>query len=140
MKIVKLLIGPVFWIGITYAAIRYGPEIINNAKSGQPLINRAENKNADKVLGEENNENIRQTPKQIILPPPPKSVQEIPDYAKAVAGEVADKALQTGTEAVQQTAGKVSENVCQQIITELQKQCGSEISVPSPSPEPTKSE
>lgn len=136
MKLLKLLVVPLFWIGVTWAGIKYGPEMMANAKSGKPIINRVKELNVDdKVLGEDSNESSNKTQRQIMLPSPPQSIQQIPDYAKAVAGEVADKALQTGTEAVQQTAGKISENICQQIILELQKQCSS-----TPTPEPTKSE
>lgn len=143
VKLLKLLIVPVFWIGVTYVGIIYGPKILSNLKDGKPIFQPTNKQNGDtanNILGENSNDGAVSEKKPLELPPPPKSVQEIPDYAREVAKVAAEQAVQTGSTAVQETTDKITENVCQQIILELQKQCGVTITTPEVTSEPTKSE
>lgn len=135
MKILRFLIGPLFWIGATWTAINYGPEMIARAQGKKPLtnaiVNVREEASSKNVLGETESESKN----GIKLPSPPKSVQQVPDYVKEIIRETTNQIIQTGSTTIQQTTENVTANVCQQIILEIQKQCDT-----TPTPKPTKSE
>lgn len=133
MKILRFLIGPLFWIGATWTAINYGPKMIAGIRSGKPLADAIagvrEEASSKNVLGESENGSEN----KIKLPNPPKFVQQVPEYVREIIKETTNQIIQTGSTTIQQTTENVTANVCQQIILEMQRQCNPELT-----PEPTK--
>lgn len=127
MKILRLLIGPLFWIIATWMTINYAPGMIAKAQGKNPPSDIAKNNSGEislkNVLGESESENENKN--GIKLPNPPKSVQQIPDYVKEIIRETTHQIVQTGSTTIQQTTENVAGNVCQQIMMEIQKQCSS---------------
>ena len=125
VKFLRLIAGPLFWIGLTWAGITYGPDVIAGIQ-GKKSVGEVKGKIIEKSA-------ISTEIKQAT---PPKNLEEIPMYAKQVVEIAADRVIQSGISTAQQTKEQVALGVCEQIITEVRKQCG----MVSPTPEPIKSE
>lgn len=120
--------GPLFWIFATYLVVTFGP-ILAARIQGNISMEEAKEKImietpdlAKSVLG--TNQGISEEKKVIVdWRDLPNSVQEIPQYIREIIEKTTERVVEVGTTTIHETTEKVSEDVCDQIIVELKKQC-----------------
>lgn len=125
------ILGPIFWIAATYLALTYGPIVLARAKGeipkeefGQKIVDSSPEfiKN---VLGEQTDESSdtnESSNKQPALNPP-QTPDQIPDFIQEIIQRSTTQIIEKSTEKVTETRAGVTDNVCSQIISEVQKQC-----------------
>lgn len=129
-----------FWIITTYLGMTYGPVVVGRltgripkdqfsqtliANSPQP-IRSILSKQTDTASDAEGSVSAAQTSRPPIvqnLPPIPSDPREIPEYIREVVNTTTNQVIEKGTEAVSQTTHQATQNVCQQVVTEIQKKC-----------------
>lgn len=122
--IVRMIIGPLFWITATYLAVTYGPSLVSK-RSITPSVTAPGALTDHPVLGSESS-SVQPTPAAGRLPAnlladPDKTAQAIKDLLDQTTTSV----LQKGTTQVEQSREALVTSVCTQIISEVQKQCTS---------------
>lgn len=57
------------------------------------------------------------------FPAVPSNPRDIPEYLRTVVDTTTNQVIQKGSETVSQTTLQVTQHVCEQIVTEIQKKC-----------------
>lgn len=129
-----------FWIATTYAGMTYGPVLVGRLTGhiprdqfAQTLIAKTPgpiqsifNKNADIASEEDGSVRAAHSSRPPIvqnLPPIPSSPREIPEYIREVVNTTTNQVIEKSAHVVTQTTGQATQNVCHQIVTEIQKKC-----------------
>src|SRR3990167_10312835 len=113
------IIGPIFWIGVTYLGITYGPGWMTKLQgksvvgSGTAQIQR---NLSQSILGQESENTIgednRSALKKIIPDKLPVSPQEIPQYVREIIEKTTTVAVEKGQTQVEEKKTEVVKNTC----------------------------
>jgi len=124
------IIGPIFWIGVTYLGITYGPGWMTKLQgksvvgSGTAQIQR---NLSQSILGQESENTIgednRSALEKIIPDKLPTSPQEVPQYVKEIIERITTQVVEKGQSQVEEKKIEVVKSTCGQIIAEIEKQC-----------------
>lgn len=136
------LLSPVFWIAITALTMTYGPVVYGRLRGTIPpqeLKNRLLEKSPGplrSVLGEQKQSDsgtistasTTSVSVEKLLPPIPKSPQEIPQFFEEAVKQATQQIIEKGNTQVIETRQEVTKNVCTQIVKAIETQCGGGIS------------
>jgi len=126
------ILGPIFWIAATYLALTYGPIIFAGMKGEIPKQNISQKMFDESpefiknVLGEQTNQPAGSSDSGTTRQPPitsPQTPDQIPEFIREIIERSSTQIIEKSTEKVSETRAEVTDNVCSQIITEVQKQC-----------------
>lgn len=127
------IIGPIFWITVTYFVMTYKNAILTSVTGKTPpssdsvstTIGNNDNPTSA-VLGETApaNNPAAVKPSPNISTTLPQTPQEIPQYIQKVTENIVTTVIERTREQVDDTRFDVTSSVCMQIMTEIQKQCG----------------
>lgn len=116
---------PFFWITMTYLTITYGPVAlgrikgeIKSAEVKQQIINRSPQP-IKLILGDQT-----QTIDSSSEVQPLKPAGQISTYVQNVIDDATKAVIDKGSSQLEETKQQTTSIVCNQIITEVQKQCG----------------
>lgn len=113
------ILGPVFWIAVTYLGLTYGPGWIAKlqgkpeVESGTAQIRR---NLSQSILGQEGVAGI--IPQKL-----PATPQEVPQFVKEIIERITNTVIEKGQSQVEEKKTEVVKNTCGQVIAEIEKQC-----------------
>ncbi len=115
----QTIIGPAFWIGATYVAMTYGPQIVAKVQ-GKSIAGR----NPEQIRQNLSQSILGQESENKIIPDKlPAAPQEIPQYVKEIIEKITTVVVEKGQTQVEEKKTEVVKNTCGQIIAEIEKQC-----------------